>query len=201
MLRLRRYDKRPSKRKNRSPDSENLDLTAFLSVMMKLVPVMLTATAFARYCIIDSSLTQISRAQEQTKVEEAKKSERINLTLAISDDGYTLGSADKILSRDVVVSTGAPTSIFHIPKRNGKYDNQALGAYFGKMHDRYPAEDTVIITASDNVKYENIIDAMDLARVQVVPSATGKGTERKQMFPNVVIASRTIGAMAEGGSR
>lgn len=187
-----KYDKRPSQRKTWVIQDVDINITGVLNLFLILIPYLLLIVTFVKMGMIDSSLTQISRGESEKKVEEAKKQEKIHLTLAVHDGGFTLGSAEKILSREVVVSSTTALNRMDIRKKsNGEFDYDTLTKVLQGIKEKFPHEDTMIITAADDIRYDTIIAAMDASRFTYLVDTAGQ--KRKYvMFPNVVIASRSI---------
>ena len=172
----------------RSADAEELNLVPIMNLVTILIPFLLMASAFASLAAIDSTLPAIG---PPTEAKETEEEEKLNLSIAITDKGFTIMGSDAVLKSDTEGEKGPTLAC----KREGcptpdAYDVKALAEMLSDIKDRWEKEDTVILVPEGQIAYEVLILVMDAARED--PSkkendADGK-SRNKLLFPNVVIA-------------
>lgn len=114
---------------------------------------------------------------------EAPPKPELNLTVLISDRGYTLATSGAVLYRGFVLSPEgiAQTSseLPTLPLVGGQYDLAGLTRTLQQIKQRYPEEERAIVTATPQVSYELLVQTMDAMRM----------AEGKLLFPGVLLGA------------
>ena len=149
-----------------------LDVTAFINLIVVLVPFLLSTAVFTRLSVIDLSLpAQSSGAVEQLKVNDLK------LEIVLRPDALEVG--DRIGGL-----------IQRIPNANGGYDLVTLSLLIQQIKAKFPDTATATLLARPETPYDTLIQLMDVVReVPAGPMATAKPVP---LFPDISIGDSPI---------
>ena len=83
----------------------------------------------------------------------------MQLSVTVADGGILVASREGRLAAgcEEVGAATRPT----VPRAGRGYDFEALAACLARIHERFPEEREVILTADPGVQYESLIGAMD----------------------------------------
>ncbi len=173
----------------RNMEAEELNLVPIMNLVTILIPFLLMASSFVTLAAIDSTLPAIGPPSEPS---DDEPEETLNLSIAITDQGYTIMGSDAVLKGDQPDGQKGPT----LPcKRSGcdtpdSYDTKGLTEMLSEIKDRWDDEENVILVPESQIAYETLILTMDAAREDPSKTENGENGEsrKKQLFPNVVIA-------------
>lgn len=171
-----------AKKKKRIPPAEEVNLVPIMNLVTILIPFLLMAIQFVSLAVIDSTLPAIGPPQEQ---EEDPDQKPLNLSIIVTDEGYTVGGADAVLKPEG--ENAGPT----VPcKESGcpspeSYDVDELRRLLNLVKDEYPNDENVILVPESNVHYGVLVVTMDATRED--PNVKVEGKPRL-LFPFVVIA-------------
>ena len=153
-----------------------LDVTAFINLIVVLVPFLLSTAVFTRLSVIDLSLpAKASGAVEQLKVNDLK------LEIVLRPDALEVG--DRIGGL-----------IQRIPNANGGYDLATLAALMQQIKAKFPDTATATLLAQPNTPYDTLIQLMDTVRE--VPAGHGAKDKPVPLFPEISIGDAPIAAKA-----
>ncbi len=150
-------------RRARRQDVADLNITAFMNLMVALVPFLLITAVFTQLTIKELDLPDTSRAQPP---QEQKPR---GLAVVIRDSGLTL-------TRDGV------TVQSWLRADNG-YSYAALGRTLAEIKNSAPAEDRITLLLEAGIPYDVLIQAMDT--VHYLPAAHEGGLV--DMFPQISV--------------
>ncbi len=182
--------------KRRSEDVQDLNLTPIMNLVTILIPFLIMAAQFVNLAVIDSTLPAIG--PPSTEPPDPNEEPPLNLSLAVTTQGITILGADKVLYPDGApeVEEGAekpPT----VPCKSGgtctgvdDYDWDDLGTKLGLIKDQYPDDQNVILVPDNNMRYEVLVMAMDVARDD--PETKGPDGKSRELFPFVIIAGGAL---------
>ncbi len=174
----------------RNSDAEELDLVPIMNLVTILIPFLLMASSFVTLAAIDSTLPAIGPPTEATETDDDE--EKLNLSIAVTDEGFTVMGGDGTLRSEGADGEKGAT----LPcKRPGcptpdSYDTAGLTELLSDIKDRWKDEENVILVPESQVSYEALIYTMDAAREDPDQKETDEnGSSRNRLlFPNVVIA-------------
>jgi biopolymer transport protein ExbD len=155
-MRTRRLRKHPAE----------LDVTAFINLIVVLVPFLLSTAVFTRLSVLELALPAKSESVEQLKAEDLK------LEVVIRPDALDVG--DKIGGL-----------IQHIPNVNGQYDTRTLAGLIQQIKAKFPDKTSATVLAQPDTPYEVLVNVMDAVREQQV--AEGPKIVSTAMFPDIAI--------------
>ncbi len=144
-----------------------LDVTAFLNLMVVLVPFLLLSAAFSQFSILELNLPPDSKSQA-------------------SKDQKKVRNFEVIVRQDrLVVSDSIGGVLKVIKKINGKHDFPALSRILVKLKTRFPEKKNISILLESKIEYELLVKAMDTVREVKVVEVTSVVT--KELFPLIAI--------------
>lgn len=154
-----------AKRKIRQETAE-LNITAFLNLMVILVPFLLITAVFSRVTILELNLPgKDAVTQEDEKIE-------LNLELVLREDGFEV--RDENLGR-----------IKSFPKVDGEVNWKTFTKVMVELKQRFPEKDNITLLLAPNVDYKTLIQVMDKVRSAEVVNVTD--VEVIELFPNIAI--------------
>ncbi|HEC20560.1 MAG TPA: biopolymer transporter ExbD [Gammaproteobacteria bacterium] len=148
-------------------EAPELNITAFLNLMVVLIPFLLLSAVFSQLSILELNLPPDSKSQANKDQKKVRNFEVIVRSdrLIVSD---TIGGVLKV-----------------IKNKNGKHDFAALSDFLTKVKLRFPDKKNISILLEPNIEYELLVKAMDTVReVEVVEFAS---VVKKELFPQVSI--------------
>jgi biopolymer transport protein ExbD len=149
-----------------------LDVTAFINLIVVLVPFLLSTAVFTRLSVIDLSLPAKSTgAVEQLKVNDLK------LEIVLRPDALEVG--DRIGGL-----------IQRIPNANGGYDLATLSALMQQIKVKFPDTATATLLARPETPYDTLVQLMDAVRE--VPAGHGAKDKPLPLFPEISIGDAPI---------
>jgi len=179
----RKYIKKRTKVADLDPSEMvgELNIIPFLDIVVNLIMFLLATTeAVMLITQIESDLPKIARGG-RSKAGEV--STPLNLNVTVTDNGVIVsGSGGKLAPG--CEDTGG-TNPITVPKKNDQYDFEGLTMCVTKVKNLFEDEDTVTISASPQVMYENVVYAMDAVRAT---KKDRKDKNYRELFPNVLIS-------------
>jgi biopolymer transport protein ExbD len=151
------------RRQRQHRDDAELNITAFLNLMVILIPFLLMTAAFSRFSILDLYLPPAGKGATQALKE-------LQLEVIIRKDALEVGDRDGGLIRRIENgSTG--------------YDLEALNALLIQVKARFPEKRNVFILSEPQTNYEVMVQVMDAVRMTEVLEA-GKMVQA-ELFPEI----------------
>jgi len=161
-MRVRRLRKEPA----------HLEITAFINLIVVLVPFLLSTAVFTRLAVLDLTLpAQSSSAVEQLKVDN------LQLEIVIRPDSLDVG--DRIGGL-----------IARIPAVNGGHDVHALSALMVQIKQKFPDKLEASVLAEPNTPYDTLVQVMDAVRGIV--TFDGPRVVRSELFPTISIGDAPV---------
>ena len=146
-------------RRNRRREPAELQITAFMNLMVVLVPFLLITAVFSQMAVLDLNLPDPSAESEQDEPPPR------SLTVIIGLDALTVLDASGPLER--------------FENNEAGYRFEALGELLQTVKDRLPAEEKITLLLAPDVEYETLIKAMDTVRL--------RPASKIEMFPLISI--------------
>jgi biopolymer transport protein ExbD len=155
-----------SRRGGRHIETAELNITAFMNLMVILVPFLLITAVFSRLAILELNLpgssTEPANPQEQT----------FQLEVTIREARIEVG--DRNLG-----------ALGIYPNADDGYDYDALSKKLSEIKDSYPDKTDVSILLESEIAYDTLVQVMD--RVRVAEIVAEDGVRRKDLFPDISI--------------
>ena len=138
-----------------------LDITAFMNLIVVLVPFLLSSTVFSRLAILELNLP--ASASGPTSVKE-----ELQLEVIIRPDALEVSDRNHGLIR-------------RIDNNADGYDYPALSRVQQQIKTQFPDKNAATILSEYNTAYDTLVQVMDAVRV------AGSGTTMVELFPEISI--------------
>ncbi len=143
-----------------------VEVTAFINLIVVLVPFLLSTAVFTRMSVIDVSLPAQSASVEQVKANNLQL--EINIRPDALDVGDRIGG---LIQRIALV--------------NGQYNTQELATLMQAIKAKFPDTTTATVLAQPNTSYDVLVQVMDAVRESQV--VVGAKVKRSPLFPDISI--------------
>ena len=155
-------------RKRRMQETVELNITAFLNLMVILVPFLLITAVFSRMTVLELNLPALAAKQSAEK--DMKLQLQIVVTAeSISVEDNNLGLLKKIMRNE-----------------KGELNWSTLKKTLIEIKTRFPDEKNITLIITPEVRYKTMIEIIDHVRYTEVVNVTS--LEVVELFPNVSIA-------------
>mgnify|MGYP000082489295 CR=1 FL=1 len=152
-------------RRLRNKDTD-LDITAFMNLMIVLVPILLMNMVFAQTSVLELNFPSQSTAQENNEV-------ALQLQVIILDE-------------QLVVSDNKGGVIKSIKNINNAYDFELLGRVMQDLKSRIPDKKDITVMAEKQTSYQTLVSVMD--KVRSFKTVVAGSLVHAELFPDVSIA-------------
>lgn len=162
-MRVRRLKKHPAA----------LEISAFLNLIVVLVPFLLSTAVFTRLAVLDMSLP----AQNNGGAAEQLKVDHLQLEVVIRPDALEVG--DRIGGL-----------IQRIPNTDKGPDVTALNALVTQIKAKYPDQKDASVLAEPDTSYDRLVQVMDAVRGSQV--VQGRDIIRTELYPDIAIGDAPL---------
>ncbi|MGB5247360.1 MAG: biopolymer transporter ExbD [Woeseia sp.] len=162
--------------RSRNTDTAELNITAFMNLMVILVPFLLITAVFSRLAILELNLPGSSSepADEQEQV--------FQLEIIVRTDRIEVGDRN-------VGTLGV------YPVGTDGYDFAAMSDKLAELKAAYPEKTDASILLEAEIPYDTLVQVMD--RVRVAENIVDANIVRTDLFPEISIGDAPI---VEGGA-
>ena len=157
-------------RRHRQHDPAELNITAFMNLMVILVPFLLITAVFSRLAILELNLPS---SGEQL----ANEPQTMQLEVIVRADRIEVGER----------SAGLMT---RLPLKNGEYDYVALTGYLKRVKASFPDKLDATILLEQEVPYDVLVQVMDAVRIFETEEA-GR-LVKAELFPEISIGDAPV---------
>jgi biopolymer transport protein ExbD len=162
-MRVRRLHKEPA----------HLELTAFINLIVVLVPFLLSTAVFSRLAVLDLTLpAQASGALQQLSVDN------LQLEVVLRPDSIEVG--DRIGGL-----------IQRIPDVPGGHDYRSLSGLMVQIKQKFPDKTSATVLAEQDTPYHVLVQTMDAMREGKV-MAEGNKVVTAELFPDISIGDAPV---------
>jgi len=156
--------------KRKHPESEELELTTLLNIMVVLVSFLLLSAVFSKITIQELNMPPLGGGAAQTNTGIAPVVNEVMLR----KDSLEIGNGTNVTD--------------HLPKVADKYDTATLSQKLKLLKDQYPGKRDVILLMEPDIDYATMIQVMDALKFVEVPARReGSSPLRITLFPNVTV--------------
>ena len=160
-MRKRRLHKAPA----------HLEITAFINLIVVLVPFLLPTAVFSRLAVMDMTLPAPGSALDQLKAND------LQLEVVIRKDAYEVG--DRIGGL-----------IQRIPRADEAKSLRDLSMLMVQVKAKFPEKMEASVLAEPDTAYDQIVQVMDAMRSAV--TRNGQDIQRSDLFPNIAIGDAPV---------
>lgn len=158
------------KRNKRLQGIVELNITAFMDLMVALITFLLITAVFSRLTVVELNLPA---ANAKTNPAQEIK---LALQLVVHEKSFDIQDANLGL-------------IKQIPRDPTKFDWKLFTSTLLEIKYRFPSEQNITLMLEPGVNYKTMIEVMDHVRTtEVLNNAT---TETVELFPNISIGDAT----------
>lgn len=161
----------PRKLRSRVKEPPDLDITAFLNLMVVLVPFLLITAVFSRITILQLNLPEGAGASDADKP-------KITIEVIVRKGVIELGDGKQIYGR-------FPN------KEDGAYDIAQLGEVLLNYKRRVPEKRDAVILMEPDLEYEVLVKIMDAVSTVVITDEEGE-EESYDLFPQISIGDAPL---------
>ncbi len=155
-------------RKKNMHDVVELNITAFMNLMVMLVPFLLVTAVFSRMTVLELNLPVLDQSQKNS----AEKID-LMLELVVRETSFDIQDANLGL-------------IHKIERNNNPDDWKLFSKVMLEIKSRFPEERDMLLLFEAKITYKTMIEVMDHVRsMEVVNLAT---VESVELFPNISIS-------------
>jgi biopolymer transport protein ExbD len=147
-----------------------LDITAFMNMIVVLVPFLLTTTVFSRLAVLELSLPAQSSAFDKLKGD-------LQLEIVIRSDALEIQDRIGGLLR-------------RVENTNRGYDFRTLSGLMQQLKIRYPDKVEATILAEPDTSYDILVQTMDAVRV--ARTAQSGPAAHVELFPEISIGDAPV---------
>lgn len=158
------------KRRRRSREPGELDITAFMNLMVVLVPFLLITAVFSRLAVHE--LTLPGPATDTTEAAE----QGLNLEVVVRDDALEVGDRRTGLLQRFEADA------------EGGFDYAAVSDFLAQVKLRHPEVREATVLLEPEIHYQRLVDVMDTLRVARVEQGTA------ELFPDISIGDAPVRA-------
>ena len=151
------------RRHRRLSSSPELDITAFLNLMIVLVPVLLLGMVFSQVRMIELNFPGMDAGQ-------APKPEEFRLVVTLIPEGIEIADSDRGLIRVLPVD------------QQGQ-DFASLRQVLRQIKNRVPDKTDVVLEVRPDIDYQTLVTAMDTVRSY--PAVVAASVVEGELFPDV----------------
>jgi biopolymer transport protein ExbD len=161
------------KRGNRHQETVELNITAFMNLMVVLVPFLLITAVFSQVAILDLNLpTDGQPPAEPTEPQ-------LQLEITVRESRIDVGDR----------RTGLLT---RIENTAAGYDLEELGNYLEKVKQRFPDKADATLLLEPDISYQTLVAVMDRVRVLERLDADSNGVQTYELFPEISIGDAPL---------
>jgi biopolymer transport protein ExbD len=155
-------------------EAAHLEITAFINLIVVLVPFLLSVAVFTRLAVVDLSLPAQSSGAEVLKPD--------NLQLEVVVRANALEVGDRIGGLIKRIDSSAKG-----------YDLATLSAVMLQLKARFPDKTEASVLAEPDTSYDSLVQVMDAVRGHRV--AKGNRFVNTELFPNISIGDAPVRAV------
>ncbi len=158
-------------RKRRQRETVDLDITAFMNLMVVLTPFLLITAVFSRMAVLELNLPG-DGSDAPPAIHD------LQLEVIVRKNAIQVGDRNAGLLTDL--PSGA----------SGQHDLAALSAYLQRVKGKYPDKTEATLLLEADVSYDVLVQVMDAVRVVPV-TANGKVVQT-ELFPDIAVGDAPV---------
>ena len=160
-------------RRERHKEQAELNITAFMNLMVILVPFLLITAVFSRLAVLELNLP----SSESTLAEEQEPEFMLEIT--VREELIEVGDRN----------VGILSSIENSPEG---YDYDELSGYLQRVKQQFPDKVNATILLEQDIPYDVLVQVMDAVRVFERIDETENLANRYELFPEISIGDAPI---------
>jgi biopolymer transport protein ExbD len=160
-------------RRHRHKEAEELNITAFMNLMVVLTPFLLITAVFSRLAILELNLPA---SQSQATVDDTPE---FQLEITVRESGIEVGDRNTgVLNR--------------IEKNGDDYRLDELSTYLARIKQQFPDKSDATVLLEPDISYQTLVAVMDRVRVSESRNPTDNMLVKADLFPEVSIGDAPV---------
>lgn len=161
-------------RRHRHKEVQELNITAFMNLMVVLTPFLLITAVFSRLAILELNLPA---AQSQTPVDETPE---FQLEITVRDSAIEVGDRNA-------------GTLNRIEKDGENYRLDDLSQYLARLKAQFPDKADATVLLEPDVPYQVLVAVMDRVRVSQSRDPLDNRLVKSDLFPEISIGDAPVG--------
>jgi biopolymer transport protein ExbD len=158
----------------RHREPPELDITAFMNLMVALVPFLLVTAVFSRISILQLDLP--------AAVGEGEAGDKqITVEVIVRKDRIEVGDGVQIVTR-----------IGNLGDNKETYDLKTLGSILLEIKGNYPSKQEATVLMEPDLEYDVLVQVMDTVSTATVPDPAGGKPQKYELFPAISVGDAPI---------
>ncbi len=157
----------------RNVETAELNITAFMNLMVILVPFLLITAVFSRLAVLELNLPGSS--SEPVEPQE----QAFQLEVIIRADKIEVGDRNQGL-------------LGVYPNKVDGYDYEALSSKLSELKRRYPSKTDAAILLEQDIEYDTLVQVMDRVRIAERVDEEEQAVKRFDLFPDISIGDAPV---------
>lgn len=158
------------RRRTSSSDPGDINITAFMNLMVILVPFLLITAVFSRITILELNLPA-------SQVGAEPPPESFELELVLRKDSIEVGDRRGGL-------------IKRITYQDGSYDYAQLSELLQQIKARYPDKQDVTLLLEPDIAYDSLVQTMDAVRI--ADAVVAGNLVKVELFPQISVGDAPL---------
>jgi biopolymer transport protein ExbD len=158
----------------------HLEITAFINLIVVLVPFLLSTAVFSRLAVMDLALPA------QQAAVDALQTADLQLEVVVRRDALIVGDRVGGLIQRIERKAAAGGA--------GAHDTQALGALLVLLKAKYPSKQDASVLAEPDTPYDDLVQVMDTLRASL--TVNGAQLVRTALFPKLSVGDAPLATNA-----
>jgi biopolymer transport protein ExbD len=159
--------------RHRRKEVQELNITAFMNLMVVLTPFLLIKAVFSRLAILELNLPG---AQSEALVDETPE---FKLEITVRDSGIQVGDRNAGTLR-------------RIDKTGEDYPLDELSEYLARIKQQFPDKADATLLLEPDVSYQVLVAVMDRVRAAESRDPVDNRVIRSELFPEVSIGDAPV---------
>ncbi len=164
-------------RRRQMQETPDINITAFMNLMVILVPFLLITAVFTRITVLELSLPA---AAEQDNLKEPL----FNLEIIVRENSIAVGDRQGGLLK-------------RLPMVDGEYDYEQLSLLLQQIKARFPEKLDATLLLESDTPYDTLVQVMD--RVRVAQFVEAGSVQSAELFPEISIGDAPATNMKVAG--
>jgi biopolymer transport protein ExbD len=160
------------KHRKRHTEGDELNITAFMNLMVALVPFLLITAVFSRLTVLELNLPGSESANPDQPPE---------FQLEITVREKLIEVADRNAGR-----------LSRIENIASGYDLEKLGAFLQRVKQQFPDKVDATLLLEPDIEYQAIVEVMDTVRVVERRSEATNALVQYELFPEISIGDAVV---------
>lgn len=157
-----------NKKPYRATDDADIDVTAFMNLMIVLVPVLLLSMTFTQITVLDITLPELTGGSEVSGAAQAQ------LEVEINDDGFKVYYPTGVMIQNIPL---------HASDSGMAHDYQRLSLVLQEVKSQLQDKTDILLLSRPEVSYATLVHTMDTAKSYKTVLAAN--LVEVELFPNI----------------